>query len=525
MGSGQVLLIGLDAAEIGLIQQWSQEGCLPHLKALLEEGCWGRLTSTAEMLSGSVWPSLFTGTLPGKHGRYYPLKPQPGQQGVADFSVDCEQLPLWKFLAAAGARCVIMDVPFSPLLPGLSGLQIIDWGTYDKSGRSRSTPSGMYHELVKRWGHHPLERTIKEPLCARDYQHLLQKLLKGASLKGNVVTQLLTSEPWEFCFVVFGETHPAGHYYWHLGQEPSSTNRADRGSTGLKQIYMAVDRAIGRILASIHRNTTVMVISGHGMGPNLLGYHLLPELLRCLGLLAIRDAKNATGQLSIARDWLKRARDLVPIHFRKWVSHHLSPEIRHHLSSRWASADIDWRNTRVFPLPTDLQGYLRINLKGREPQGIVEPGREYEELCDRIREALTTLVHPSDGRPVVRQIIQTDAIFPGPYRDHLPDLIVLWDESRPITEAFSPAIGLLSERSPDLRSGNHKSSGFFIISGPQIRARQLTKEVHICDIAPTVLALFGLATPGHMDGKTFIDNGIALAAEERMTPFSVSTFS
>lgn len=80
--SPRVLVIGLDAAEIELIGPWVREGCLPHLKALLQEGIWGRLDSTAEMLSGSVWPSIFTGALPGKHGRYYPIQPRPWGQGM-----------------------------------------------------------------------------------------------------------------------------------------------------------------------------------------------------------------------------------------------------------------------------------------------------------------------------------------------------------------------------------------------------------------------------------------------------------
>jgi predicted AlkP superfamily phosphohydrolase/phosphomutase len=235
------------------------------------------------------------------------------------------------------------------------------------------------------------------------------------------------------------------------------------------------------------------------MGGNSLGYHLLPQVLRRLGLLVMRD------QAWTDRDWLKKTRDLVPSGLRQSVSRHLPRVFRHYLSSRWASADIDWGRTQVFCLPSDLQGYLRINLKGREPRGIVEPGLEYEELCAKLTTELGGLTDPSNGQPVVRRIFKSDETFVGPYRHHLPDLIVSWANSRRITEVWSADTGLVSEASPDSRSGNHHAAGFFIMTGPEIGRGSVPDARHICDIAPTMLAFFGLTPPEHMDGNVWTE--------------------
>ena len=57
-----VLMIGIDAAEVSLLQKWMDEGALPNLRALQVRGAFGRLTSTAQWLVGSPWPSFYTGT-------------------------------------------------------------------------------------------------------------------------------------------------------------------------------------------------------------------------------------------------------------------------------------------------------------------------------------------------------------------------------------------------------------------------------------------------------------------------------
>lgn len=496
-------MIGLDAAELALIQRWSREGFLPHISTLMDNGTWGRLISTAEVLSGSVWPSLVTGTLPGKHGRYYRLQPRPGRQVIAPNTEPYRQKPFWSHLAAAGYRCLIVDVPFSVPLGNFAGIQIIDWGTSDKFLNPQSTPAETLRKIIRRWGHHPLERPLREPYREKHFPRLLRELLAGISIKGQAVKDLLANQLWDFCFVVFSETHIAGHYFWDsshaVAPEPRQSPNVTTTLDPLMQTYVAIDQVVGQILRVLHQDTTVLLVSGHGMDVNPSGSHLLPEVLRRKGLMACYPDGMASDKIRHG-DWLKMVRDLIPLTSRRFFSRKLTRGLNYYLSSRWASADIDWERTKAYCLPTDHQGYVRVNLKGREPQGIVEPGKEYDDICKEISHAVSQLVNPVNGRRAIQRVFKTDEVFPGRYRDHLPDLVVSWTKLGGINELYSDEIGYINKENRDLRSGNHSPIGFITLAGAAHDSGRFPGS-HICDVAPTILSLFNIPAVENFDGR------------------------
>ena len=160
---------------------------------------------------------------------------------------------------------------------------------------------------------------------------------------------------------------------------------------------------------------------------------------------------------------------MVPPGTRRLIADNLPWWLRDKLGAHLQSADIDWARTRAFALPTDLEGCIRINLKGREPQGIVEPGSAYLELCEQIRDELLELTNPATGAPAVRQVHLRHEVFPGERGDHLPDIIVTWNDEAPISGLTSPRVGLVEEASPDPRTGTHSTAGFLLAAGPGSR--------------------------------------------------------
>lgn len=246
------------------------------------------------------------------------------------------------------------------------------------------------------------------------------------------------------------------------------------------------------------------MISGDSVGPNYAGWHLLPEVLARLGYLATPQAQPG-GAAGAPRkfDPVKALRDLLPKDFRKNLARKLPTKLRDKLAQRVDTADIDWVRTRAFWLPTDLEGYIRVNLKGREPQGTVEPGAEYERVLAELTAELSVLRDSSTGRPIVRDVIRTAQAFPGERGAYLPDLIVRWDESAPITAATSPRVGTVASRSPDTRPGTHRGPGFVVAYGPGIPSGTELGAGHILDFAPTLLARLGVTVPGHMHGRVW----------------------
>ena len=491
--------------DAALIEEWSRQGFLPTLQSIMTEGTWGRSKTTAEALHTSTWPTIFTGTLPGKHGVYYPYQPCPGRQQAQHIGPDSYGAPpFWQILDHAGKRCIILDAPETFPAAGFSGVQIFEWGTWAWYWKRMTTPVEIERQLTERFGPYPLKLEAKRlGLGMPDLAYLHQQLIAGAAQKANVTKWLMNSRPWDLFLVVFAELHPAGHYLWPENA-PASIGRAsasaDFSAPKLRDIYVAVDRAVGEILKECGDDITIFVISGDGVGPNRCGWHLLPQVLSRSGFTETLSQTNS-GNGGSRKPFLRRLRDVVPPRLRSAIASRLPWQLRDRLVSQILTADIDWSRTRAFALPTDLEGCIRVNLRGREPQGVVEPGSQYEEVCAELIEALGELINPANGKPAVRQVWRMDHLFPGARRHHLPDLTVVWNDEEEIREVHSDRLGLVSEPPVDPRTGTHHPLGFIGARGRRGGKGRMAQGSHIADLAPTILTHFGINPPPDMDGR------------------------
>jgi predicted AlkP superfamily phosphohydrolase/phosphomutase len=497
----QVLIIGLDVGDGNLIREWGQQGCLPVLNSLLQEGMWGWLRTSAETLHSSAWPSLYTGTLPGKHGVYYTFQPAPGLQGARRFGADqYGSPPLWQLLSQAGKRCVVLDAPYTHPQADFRGTQVFEWGTWAHYWKPMSSPPQVMRQLTRACGAYPLRleanRVGMAPLEPRALQ---QRLIRSAAAKARAARWLMAQSSWDLFLLVFGETHVAAHYCWPV--EHASASPGDAAYDSLRGVYEAIDSAIGDVLSQVGEDVTVFIVSGDGVGPNYSGWHLLPEVLQRLGYTA--GSGRQAAPIPQKKDLLKRLRDAVPSDLRQTVSRYLPTCWQDALMRRWAAAGLDWTRTRAFCLPTDLEGCIRLNVKGREPQGIVMPGVEYTKVCQSLTASLEWLINRRNGHTAVRQVICAAEAFPGPRQHYLPDLIVLWAEDEEITEVYSPELGAVQAPSPDPRPGTHRAPGFVLVRGPGVPQGQMLDNGHVTDLAPTVLAQFAVPVPAHMDGRVW----------------------
>ena len=500
--AAKVLAIGLELGDGELIGRWARAGHLPAIADVMREGRWTWLDTTADRLHISAWPSIYTGTTPGEHGVYFTFQPAPGVQGYQRFHTGLYGAPtFWSVLDRAGKRCAVLDPPYSHPEAGFNGRYVYDWGSWAHYLKTGSVPDDLVRKLESSCGPYPLGLEANdlgfEPLEA---ESLARRLATSVRAKADATRWLMRDSPWELLFTVFGETHAAGHYCWSNELERLGSPQG----TPMFTVYAELDRALGALCEAAGQDTAVLIFSGDRVGPNFAGWHLLPDALSRLGYAGGAHAKGddsgapAAGRARL--DPVKMLRDLLPKDFRKNLARKLPTKLRDKLAQRVDTADIDWGTTRAFCLPTDLEGYIRINLRGREPLGIVEPGQEYERLLDDLSAALAELADPCSGAEIVRGVLRTDREFPGNRRAYLPDLVVQWAADRPIEAARSDRVGTLEGVSPDTRTGTHRGPGFLLARGPGIRAGDPQHRSNILDIAPTVLALLGVAKPEHMAG-------------------------
>jgi predicted dehydrogenase/predicted AlkP superfamily phosphohydrolase/phosphomutase len=519
----KMLVIGWDAADAELIEQWCAEGLLPNIARMKTTGTWARMETTAATVHVSAWSSIFTGTTPDKHGLYHAYVTRPGEQGPVRPQPDRTPFPfLWKVLSDRGKRCVVMDAFLTCPLQAFNGTQIVDWGSWSHFWETTITPATLKAELEKKFGRYPAEDHSKVGMAPlTDFQGFHQRLLAGVAKKTEVVKWLMGKEDWDVFLVVFGEAHPAGHYFWQFHDRDYLTHPKEGAGVlqaALREIYVALDKAIGEILQSVDDRTTVFLTSGDGMGPNYSGSHILPDLLARMDLFhgsnQIGDEKSGETASSAGkpgvqkRDLLSTLRNMVPEPLRIAVTKTLLPRsVQEKLSLRWKTAGISWKQTRAFLIENSNEGYIRVNLKGREPDGIVEAGKEYDDLCNEIYSAVKSMTNPANGKLAARTVYKTDDVYRGPCRSHMPDILINWsDDAKITTELWTATHGIVRSKKPNCAlppyyTGNHRPNAFLISVGPGISRGVVCEGASILDLAPTILNRFGIDPPDYMDGR------------------------
>jgi predicted AlkP superfamily phosphohydrolase/phosphomutase len=500
----RVLVVGLDMGDGTLIRHWSAAGHLPHLAALAASGTWFDLESPASALHTSTWPTFATGTLPGRHGVYYPYQPTPGRQLARHIGPDQYGEPtFWRRASGEGRRCAVYDVPETFPEPDYRGRAIFDWGTWAWYGEPATQPAALAAQVRKTFGPYPLGFEAKK-LALNIPDHIEDRLLRSVDYTRATAQWLLDDAPWDLAVVGFCETHPAGHYLWPAGA--ASVEAGDAAAFApLLHVYRAIDTAIGALRDRLPPDAAMLVVSGDGVRPNHCGWHLLPGVMARLGYVTSRRPAPATPPASDSHAASAPPRpswaQTMVAGARRQVSNILPWRVRDRIGVWMQTAGIDWSRTRAFTLQTDLEGCIRINLKGREPHGIVAPGAEYEALCAEIRTELEALVNPVTGARAVRQVWIRNEVFPGPRQEELPDLIVTWNDEAPITALQSPRLGTIEGVNPDPRTGTHSIHGFLLAAGPSFAAGTRGRG-RLTDVAPTVLRLLGSTGAHDLDGTS-----------------------
>ncbi|MBE9531265.1 MAG: alkaline phosphatase family protein, partial [Proteobacteria bacterium] len=154
---------------------------------------------------------------------------------------------------------------------------------------------------------------------------------------------------------------------------------------------------------------------------------------------------------------------------------------------------VDWSATKAYGSDYGI----RINLKGRETTGVVEPGEEYEKVRDAIIEELKGLKDPKTGKKIVDEVWKREELYNGPFFESAPDIMYILDGMNIIQYDFY----YFKEHFKNFEHGTHRMNGMFLIKGPGIKEGTELKGAEIKDVAPTLFYSMGEAIPDDMDGK------------------------
>jgi predicted AlkP superfamily phosphohydrolase/phosphomutase len=455
----KVLVIGLDGATWELILPWLKQGKLPTFKKLIKAGTWGALRSTIPPYTVPAWNSLTTGRSPGELGISGLIQKVPNSYEFKPFFfiVPDKRNNIWDILSDLGKRVVVANIPSTNKAWKVNGFMIA--GSFMSVHPDKwSYPKGLKSQMKKDIGFDEISSMgeIKTPSKYKEY------LIKITKRESKMFQYLLTVKPWDFGFIVFETPDRIQH--------KSYDNKKH-----ILEIYKQIDQELAKILKLVGEDTIIFFVSDHGFGPSEYAFNINEWLIQN-NFLKFKQGKGGssrfrkfTSRMIYERGMKKSLSKVVSKFPKKWQESMVQSVVPQELDE----SKVDWGKTRAFCKPAC--GEIYLNVKDREPEGLIEPGQEYENVRDEIITKLNEVKNPNTGKSLDPQVFKREDVFGADAFDGAPDLVIVPDDNIPTVNA---RIGIL-------KNNKHDTT--------------------IYNITPTILHIFDIPIPPDMDGQVILD--------------------
>ncbi len=455
----KILVLGLDCAAPELLLGYDD---LANIRRLMDAGAYGRLESVVPPITVPAWMCLATSQDPGSLGVYgfrNRVDHSYGGLSIAT-SRSITEPAIWDQLAREGKRSIIIGLPPGYPPRRINGLSVSCFLTPDTEKNVFTHPADLSQEIRQLVGHYPVD---VQGFRTDDKVWLRDQIFAMSRIQFQVVRHLMQTKDWDYFHFVDIGLDRIHHGFWkyhdqeHVLHEPDSPFR-----TTVHDYYRHLDEEIGRVLDLVNDETIVLLVSDHG-------------------------AQRLDGGFCV-NEWLVREGLLVLKSYPKEVT-------------PFAKLEVDWEQTKAW---SEGGYYARVflNVKGREPQGAIEPS-EYEPFRNRIKAKFEATVD-TQGKPLGTLVFKPEEIY-HEVRNVAPDLIVhfgglYW---RSIGGVGYPTIHILeNDTGPD--DCNHAQFGAFILAAANNPLRGELTGARLLDIAPTLLELGGYEIPAAMQGRSLV---------------------
>lgn len=491
----RVLIIGLDGATWDVLNPLMAEGLMPRLREAVASGASGILRSTTPPITPAAWTTFLTGQQPGAHGIIDFERYDVHTNKLSFNSTRCldHVRNIWQILGDRGFKVGSVNVPMTyPPIP-VNGFIVSGFETPGPESEFVYPPS-LKQPLLQRWPDPTVHKSWRHSRLRGD--RVFRENIAYAErsfAQGAAMTQWLgDTQGWDVLMVVLKLVDNLQHKTWKY-IDPRWSRRNPTRCQITKEGFAAADDAVGQLLdyAAAH-DAAVMMVSDHGHG-SLEGKVHPNALLSQWGYLKLRGG-GASG--------VTRARYLVDRWLGRTKKFGRAGNVLHDLP-------VDYSRTRACVMHAGMAGFVYLNLKGRQPTGIVEPA-EYEALRDELIERFLgpdcEVTDPAGKRVrVFTEVHKPEAVY-GCSREAqpwMPDLILTPRDGLAVIRRIRGRrpVQWLSYRRIE---GTHRPDGIFVATGSSV-AQVANLRAHIIDCAPTLLAMLGVPVPQNMTGQVLQD--------------------
>jgi len=504
----RVIYTGIDGGSWNILEPMMAAGRLPNLARLRAAGASGVLKSTVPVNSSVAWASFMTGCHAGKHGVFFFREQRHGSYQRPVISFHSIKAPtVWRLASEHGKRVVVLYFPLTYPVEPVNGVMVGGLLTPDRHA-DFVHPRELRQELERVVGDVPSDNEPEKHFHAGDLQAAQQSLLHVTEQITRMSEYLLEKEDPDLFAVVFRGVDLVSHQAWCY-QDPEWAARhpeeARERAHLVGMMYELVDACIGRIHEQARRfeeqgdQVSWICSSDHGFGPITWRVYLNKWLVDHGYLVLKRGARTANLRLFLTRKWLGLLRRLGVLRFLNRRGRFTVPSQEGIIQDM-----VDWSRTRAWSSMSGGEDIVLINLKGREPEGVVEPGAEYERLRDEIIAGLKE-IRAEDGTRIFPEVYRREELWSGPQLAVAPDIQCYTHESS-VNMSAQPMHARVVERAEEGRPAMHRIDGMYMMAGAGVFQEGLRRDgPRIADMGPTLLHLLGLPVEDYMDGRVLED--------------------
>ncbi len=490
----RLMILGLDGATWTVLDPMRRRGLMPNLDALLSRSAHGTLRSTIPPVTSAAWSTMMTGCGPERHGvfdhRYYDAR--AGRMKV-NHSRRLRVPSFFHLLSEAGRSVVSLNLPVTYPPPDVRGIVVSGMDAPHLDAALSRCPAFAArlraeipaYSLKVLWKRPPRDLAELEAASAAT-----RSLFLARAEAGLLADQM--QPDWSALMVQFQNLDPFQHRAWrHLNVDETGIDDPALNAAAGKTLA-ALDDAVGRLCElADRRGAAVLVCSDHGFGPCLGRIHVN----RILVDAGVARLPGVAGKLALRGT---RALDQV----RLWGAKRDDPEARSASfeTSVAAQFPFDWKRTLAFAPHQDTAAMVYLNSTARNSAAPLTTPRQVDDARAAAFDALSNAKHPITGSILFPKLVATaEAYGVDPAEEGYPDLIALPDEPYWVRTKLAPGRGTWVESDP-LLPGTHRPEGIVALQAPGVVPGR-TVAAHLQDVTPTILALFGLPIPPHIQGR------------------------